>query len=408
MGGDEFVAAHARHRVGAPHGRLQPPADLAQQLVADGVAPGVVDLLEVVHVDHRDQHARSLALQPAGGLRETVFQQLAVGQAGQRIAERLVVEPVGERARLQRGRHHLRHQAQADHEVFAPVDVASHRVEADEAVQRGALPERDDQDRADALAFEFGAFIHRLRWQVGDAGNLEGLVGPKSLHQPREGVERHVLQVVGLARDAGGHPFVRVALRPGGVVDEEDVGTIDFEERADGAEDVDDRIVERAATGTDESRRRPGEQSLEGQASLQLRFDAVPARAVVGGDDATTLVVLGPDVEVEAADASVAPPRLVPEGFGRCIRTESREQRGEQPVGIEGGGQCVARAVGSEAQHAPCGIVGVDERASHETEHGDRDHRANLAAAGISAQARSGDHAVPESLDAVEERAGLR
>ena len=52
----ELVAAEPEHHVVAPRGPRQSRSDLPQQLVAGGVAEGVVDLLEVVEVDEEEGH----------------------------------------------------------------------------------------------------------------------------------------------------------------------------------------------------------------------------------------------------------------------------------------------------------------------------------------------------------------
>jgi len=65
-----------------------------QQLVADPVAEGVVDELEVVDV--QEQHRDAAPVPPAACQRvvQAVAQQLAVGQAGQRIVQGLVAQRV--------------------------------------------------------------------------------------------------------------------------------------------------------------------------------------------------------------------------------------------------------------------------------------------------------------------------
>jgi len=60
-------------------GRLQPLADLQQQLVAVVVAEGVVDLLEAVQVDQRQRGRAQLPVGLADRLADTVAQQGAVG-----------------------------------------------------------------------------------------------------------------------------------------------------------------------------------------------------------------------------------------------------------------------------------------------------------------------------------------
>ena len=85
-----------------PHAAAQPLGEDEQQLVAGGVAAAVVDVLEVVEVD--EQHAdRAAALQDAVG---DLLEQGAVGQAGQRVAEHLVlVQPPGREVGQARGEH---------------------------------------------------------------------------------------------------------------------------------------------------------------------------------------------------------------------------------------------------------------------------------------------------------------
>ena len=81
----ELVAADARYRVAVAHRLLQPQRHLLQQLVAAGVAQGVVDRLEAVEVDEqrRERHIAALGLHD--DLRKVVGEQRAVGQPGQRV-----------------------------------------------------------------------------------------------------------------------------------------------------------------------------------------------------------------------------------------------------------------------------------------------------------------------------------
>ena len=68
----------------------QPVGDAAQQLVADGVAERVVDALEVVEVDeHHGDLARRARLERLAHL---LAEQRAVGEPGQRVVLRLVLE----------------------------------------------------------------------------------------------------------------------------------------------------------------------------------------------------------------------------------------------------------------------------------------------------------------------------
>ena len=47
----EFIAAEPRHEILRPQHRTQPIGDRAQQLVAAGMAQGIIDLLELIEVD---------------------------------------------------------------------------------------------------------------------------------------------------------------------------------------------------------------------------------------------------------------------------------------------------------------------------------------------------------------------
>ena len=87
---DELVAAQARHGVRGAHDLGQARADLDQQLVAGLVAERVVDRLEAVDVEQQHRDAEAEALGAAEGVLDAVEEQRAVGQAGERVVQRLV------------------------------------------------------------------------------------------------------------------------------------------------------------------------------------------------------------------------------------------------------------------------------------------------------------------------------
>ena len=88
------VAAHPCHGVLGLHGAADAPRHLAQQQVACGMAPGVVDLLEAVYV-HQQQQAVAVCA-AAHGLLQPFVQQGAVGQAGQCVVvSQLVYQGLG-------------------------------------------------------------------------------------------------------------------------------------------------------------------------------------------------------------------------------------------------------------------------------------------------------------------------
>ncbi len=82
---DELVAAESRDRVAVAHGALQPRGDDAQQPVADRVAEAVVDVLEAVQVEHHHRDQLPGAARLRHRLLHPVAQQVAIGQAGERI-----------------------------------------------------------------------------------------------------------------------------------------------------------------------------------------------------------------------------------------------------------------------------------------------------------------------------------
>jgi hypothetical protein len=97
----ELVAAEAHEQVAIPRARDQAAGDLAEQLVAGGMAEGVVDLLEVVQVD-QDQR------EPIGGVRgleaqRAVLEQRApVPEPGEIVGDGLTTR-AGEVVRLPEG-----------------------------------------------------------------------------------------------------------------------------------------------------------------------------------------------------------------------------------------------------------------------------------------------------------------
>jgi hypothetical protein len=98
----ELVTADAGDDVARADAAAQSLGEGHQQLVALGVAPAVVDVLEVVDVHEQDAD-RGTALENAVG---DLLEQGAVGQAGQRVAEHLVlVQPPGREVSQARREH---------------------------------------------------------------------------------------------------------------------------------------------------------------------------------------------------------------------------------------------------------------------------------------------------------------
>ena len=118
----ELVAAEPRGGVRRAQVAEEPLADVAQDLVAGGVAERVVDRLEVVevHEEHRDRP--TVAQLAVERVLHTVGEQGAVRQPGQRVVQRLVLElllellPLGDVSRVQDDPPHVGvvHQVRAE------------------------------------------------------------------------------------------------------------------------------------------------------------------------------------------------------------------------------------------------------------------------------------------------------
>ena len=85
----EFVAAEPRDRIGCPDAAAQAFRDDLQHGISDVMPERIVDLLEPVEIkaDHGQNFAAPDALE---GLLQTLPQQAAIGQVGERIMARHV------------------------------------------------------------------------------------------------------------------------------------------------------------------------------------------------------------------------------------------------------------------------------------------------------------------------------
>ena len=129
----ELVAAESRDGVVGAQGAVEALGDHLEQLVAGVVAEGVVDLLEVVEVDEH-QGATLAAQAVLHRLAGDPPEQLAVGQAGERVVQGLVLVLGGVPAQSPRR---------------PPGDQGEHRVQAEQA-------EPQVPDRAAGLGLHLG------------------------------------------------------------------------------------------------------------------------------------------------------------------------------------------------------------------------------------------------------------
>jgi len=88
----ELVAAEPRDRVGGAHGHPQTDRDLTKQVVAHGMAERVVHFLEAVEVGEEQGERRPVASRREQRLLDTVLEERAVREAGERVVQRLMRE----------------------------------------------------------------------------------------------------------------------------------------------------------------------------------------------------------------------------------------------------------------------------------------------------------------------------
>ena len=140
----ELVAADARDRVVFAHVRFQAAGNFLQHHVAGFVAEVVVDVLEVVEVEKGQRTQHPIFQRMVDRLLQLVLQQGAVGQAGERVVVRQVVQAALVIARfgdVVDHRHEMRHLA---------IDVR-HRVDAQVVPEHFAILACVAQHRAHAF-----------------------------------------------------------------------------------------------------------------------------------------------------------------------------------------------------------------------------------------------------------------
>ena len=89
----ELVAAEPGHGVGLAHHPLEVLGDGLEQLVADRVPEGIVDLLEAVEVHEVNREEFLVALGLGDRRHQAVPEQGAVGKIGQRVVVGQIVDP---------------------------------------------------------------------------------------------------------------------------------------------------------------------------------------------------------------------------------------------------------------------------------------------------------------------------
>ena len=153
---DKFVTAQASHQIAGANGFTQAQSHFFQDLIANMVAEGVVDVLEVVEVNHHQCQAATFALANAQTLCQLRLERKAVRQLG----ERVVVSQVGE----------------AISRLFAGADV----VEVGHIVLRHAGFVADNRDRQ---PLGIGAAVLAL---VPDFALPEAFLGQRLPHRTKK------------------------------------------------------------------------------------------------------------------------------------------------------------------------------------------------------------------------------
>ena len=164
----ELLAAEARGDVGVARGVAHDLTGLPEDIVADGVTVAVVDLLEVVQVEHHERDLAAVALHAAQLDLERLVEELRPVQARQRIDQRAALEsaPValregrrdrscaggGQQRDAQRERHGQRGRQRREQEPGGPGSRRQHdsgseqdgRQRGDDECRQGAAQRQEE------------------------------------------------------------------------------------------------------------------------------------------------------------------------------------------------------------------------------------------------------------------------
>ena len=89
---DEFVASQSRHGVDVAQLLFQSNGNAFEQQVADRMTKAVIDVFEAIQIEEKHGALTAVFLLIVECGEQSAFEQCAVGQPGQRIVVRLVVE----------------------------------------------------------------------------------------------------------------------------------------------------------------------------------------------------------------------------------------------------------------------------------------------------------------------------
>ena len=209
----ELLAAEPADHVVRPDDRAQALGEEAQQLVADGVAVHVVDVLEVVDVQHEHRQRRVRAARLLQRLQQPLVEDAVVEEAGERVGACLMLETLSDLGVVERERGRVA-EALRDLELrLAERDAVALAVDVQRALDLAA---RDERDADEGFGLHRGSghganarvevrlvaqhSLAMARCPPGDAlreadRRAHDLVG---VHVPHEHRLEHALRLVGL------------------------------------------------------------------------------------------------------------------------------------------------------------------------------------------------------------------
>jgi hypothetical protein len=157
------------------------------------VAEAVVDHLEIVQVDEEHGQAAAVAARPGQGVAHAVVEQRPVGQVGEAVVERLVLELGGEGVALaERGPEHALGAAELAHGRLVLAHQAGHPGQHQQEQQPAAGHDHRDVEAlvAERLDGEDDRGHRRRPGQAGQPG--PGQPGPRGRHRVGEDGDRRV------------------------------------------------------------------------------------------------------------------------------------------------------------------------------------------------------------------------
>ena len=224
----ELLAADPADDVARADARAEVVGELRQHVVADGVAEDVVDLLEVVDVDHHDRDVRVLGRGQRQLAAEALVEVAVVVEAGERVGLGLALEPRADVRVVERQRRRVAQPLRELELGVAEGRVLADPVDVERSLEDAARDQRhDDQrlgiDRRSRDEGDAGIEVrlvreHRLAVLDRPAGDpdaeregvVEDLVGVVAADEGRDEVPLRLVRLVDVQRLVGDDLVERV------------------------------------------------------------------------------------------------------------------------------------------------------------------------------------------------------